>query len=60
MTEKEKNQIAKNEFDLIKPAIYTDPDDQSAWLYYWWLIGKGKLYLLYNDNNINVIIMVIV
>ncbi|CAO3630995.1 unnamed protein product [Cunninghamella echinulata] len=38
---KEKNQIAKNEFDLIKPAIYTDPDDQSAWLYYWWLIGKA-------------------
>ncbi|CAJ0912506.1 20339_t:CDS:2 [Entrophospora sp. SA101] len=27
------------EFDLVKSAFYTDPDDQSAWLYYWWLVG---------------------
>jgi geranylgeranyl transferase type-2 subunit alpha len=29
------------EFDLVKAAIYTDPEDQSAWLYYWWLIGRA-------------------
>ncbi|CAJ0631765.1 14361_t:CDS:2 [Entrophospora sp. SA101] len=29
------------EFDLVKSAFYTDPDDQSAWLYYWWLVGGG-------------------
>ncbi|KAI9307280.1 hypothetical protein BJ944DRAFT_197913 [Cunninghamella echinulata] len=59
MTEKEKNQIAKNEFDLIKPAIYTDPDDQSAWLYYWWLIGKAPspvsilgAFKWENDSNV--------
>jgi geranylgeranyl transferase type-2 subunit alpha len=29
------------ELDLIKNALYTEPDDQSAWLYYWWLVGRG-------------------
>lgn len=25
----------------MKNAIYTDPEDQSAWLYYWWLLGRA-------------------
>lgn len=25
----------------MKAAIYTDPEDQSAWLYYWWLLGRA-------------------
>jgi geranylgeranyl transferase type-2 subunit alpha len=29
------------EFDLVKNALYTDPADQSAWLYHRWLIGAG-------------------
>jgi len=30
------------EFDLVRNAMYTDPDDQSVWLYHRWLIGTGK------------------
>ncbi|PWN90812.1 protein prenylyltransferase [Acaromyces ingoldii] len=28
------------EFDLIKQALFTDPDDQSVWIYHEWLIDK--------------------
>ncbi|KAF9914588.1 hypothetical protein BX616_007974 [Lobosporangium transversale] len=42
MTEEERQAAADNEFDLIKNAIYTDPEDQSAWLYDLWLIGKEE------------------
>lgn len=41
MTAEEKNQVALDELDLVKNAIYTDPEDQSAWLYYWWLLGRA-------------------
>ena len=29
------------EFDLVKNAMYTDPNDQSVWIYHRWLIGTG-------------------
>ncbi|GAA5859386.1 hypothetical protein JCM1840_004591 [Sporobolomyces johnsonii] len=31
------------EFDLIKQAIWSDPSDQSAWLYHRWLVGEGTV-----------------
>jgi len=30
------------EFELIKQALWTDPNDQSAWLYHHWLVGIRK------------------
>jgi geranylgeranyl transferase type-2 subunit alpha len=41
MSTEERKAIVDNEFDLVKNAIYTDPEDQSAWLYELWLIGRG-------------------
>ncbi|KAL6309022.1 rab-protein geranylgeranyltransferase [Sparassis latifolia] len=32
------------EFDLVKNAMYTDPEDQSVWIYHRWLIGNGDDY----------------
>ncbi|KAL7420529.1 Rab geranylgeranyltransferase [Cryptotrichosporon argae] len=29
------------EFELVLPALYTAPDDQSGWLYHRWLIGSN-------------------
>ncbi|GAA5823785.1 hypothetical protein JCM11251_003293 [Rhodosporidiobolus azoricus] len=29
------------EFDTVKQAIWSDPNDQSAWLYHRWLVGDG-------------------
>lgn len=29
------------EFELVQNAMYTDPDDQSVWIYHAWLIGAG-------------------
>ncbi|CAG8539603.1 12208_t:CDS:2 [Ambispora leptoticha] len=40
MTDAEKKSVIDEEFDLVKSAIYTDPDDQSAWLYHLWLVGR--------------------
>ena len=45
----------RTEFNLIKQAIYTEPDDQSVWIYYRWLVSivgdfidsKGNLLSLY-------------
>jgi hypothetical protein len=42
----ERVNIVDNEFDLGKNAIYTDLEDQSAWFYELWLIGRGVSLLL--------------
>ena len=31
----------QQEFELVRNAFYTEPDDQSSWLYLRWLIGNS-------------------
>lgn len=39
------------EFELVKNAFYTEPADQSAWLYHRWLVDKSILqYILLKLN----------
>ncbi|ETW85709.1 hypothetical protein HETIRDRAFT_470846 [Heterobasidion irregulare TC 32-1] len=39
----DKHSSLQQEFDLVQNAMYTDPNDQSVWLYHRWLIGTGRL-----------------
>lgn len=35
---------AHQEFELLQQAMYTDPSDQSIWIYHRWLVDQGKLH----------------
>ncbi|KAF0456294.1 rab geranylgeranyltransferase alpha subunit [Gigaspora margarita] len=56
-----KKPLIDQEFELVKSAFYTDPDDQSAWLYHWWLIGREIRHIsilgaYYDSQNYQIIL----
>lgn len=40
------------EFELVTQALWTDPGDQSGWLYHSWLIGPGASTDCVNDMKL--------
>lgn len=53
------SEVFKKELDLIENAIFTDPNDQSAWIYEKWLLQEHKRSLNYKDlieNHLNNVI----
>lgn len=34
--------MISEEFELVRNAMYTDPDDQGIWMYHRWLVGSGE------------------
>ncbi|GAA5969469.1 hypothetical protein JCM11641_008124 [Rhodosporidiobolus odoratus] len=46
MGRKERVEQVDQEFYLVKQAIWSDPNDQSAWLYHRWLVGEGSTTLV--------------
>ncbi len=41
------------EFDLVRNAMYTDPNDQSVWIYHRWLVGSGEYCELAMGTTLN-------
>jgi len=38
----ERSEMKRPEFELARNAMYTDPNDQSVWMYHRWLVGLGE------------------
>ncbi|XP_033117251.1 geranylgeranyl transferase type-2 subunit alpha-like [Anneissia japonica] len=54
--------ILLQEYELAQNAFFTDPNDQSAWFYHRWLLGRGdspqNINYLYANKRHNMIVVV--
>ncbi|CAL8069004.1 unnamed protein product [Calicophoron daubneyi] len=54
--------LPKAELELVHNAIFTDPNDQSPWFYYWWILGRGirtaYLHELYLSRSLERLVLV--
>jgi len=49
---KEYSSVLDKEFELIRSAFYTEPADQSAWIYHRWLVTQVCLSLAIEDQKV--------
>ncbi|KAK9896279.1 rab-protein geranylgeranyltransferase [Cystobasidium minutum MCA 4210] len=48
----EREKMLDQEFDLVKQALYTDPDDQSAWIYHRWLTRGADVSIIKREVGV--------
>ncbi|KAK9450431.1 uncharacterized protein V1518DRAFT_413833 [Limtongia smithiae] len=48
----DRKEFLNKEIALITQAIYTDPDDQSVWLYHRWLLTANDIAILSSEERI--------
>lgn len=46
-------EVLDEEFELVKQAFYTEPEDQSGWFYHRWLLGCALARYQKSSNTIN-------
>jgi geranylgeranyl transferase type-2 subunit alpha len=51
LDEAQRRKEMDEEFELIRQAMFVDPEDQSVWTYHSWLIGLGERCLLSNETR---------
>jgi geranylgeranyl transferase type-2 subunit alpha len=56
-TPKEQAEIISKDLEFVRNAIFTEPRDQSAWLYQRYLLGKGKEHLKLISDYFDIVLL---